>query len=1288
MTAALGIPPPTLAGWVAAGVAAVLLGLLALAVINRVLSRMALRNIPRRRGQSALIVLGLMLASLIITAAFTVGDTLSYSLQSIEMTQIGGIDEAVGRQDNHTPAGTGTSDADFFTAAQAANVIGQAHADPNVDSAAGVIVASGAVSDTNSGQASSENLVVFGVPNEFDRLWGGLHSRAGGSVSVADLGPGEVFIGTSLADKLNAGAGDRLQLIMQGKPVDVRVRSVLNTEVNPTIANQGPVVGSVLLPLATMRTALSRPAGFNLIYLHNRGSGGIDDLGPNGSAGQEVVRRLRGSFIDETAAAELHAYLKRPGIHAQLQSIHDKANFLDPDKQLSQSLLLELGRPAVTPQFKALVADRFEQRLIVQAATQALPGNASPSATQAATTEVQQRLGALNVSGTAALQIRELLQVPEVRQPLRQLAAGMAAENPARGALDNLLAEPAAGALSPGFKAALTEPGLRQQLRQLIAAVAPAELTRYDRTASELQLNVLTPYKSDGVFFAQESGLIASAALLSVSFFSLAVGVLLIFLIFVMLAAERRSEMGMSRAVGLKRRHLTQMFLFEGMAYTMGASLVGVALGLAVGKLMVGVISSIFTGFYKGLDLIYHVEWPSVVIALGLGVALTFAVVVVSAYRVSRLNIVAAIRDLDESEARDPGLGHLLAAIFVNLGRGFRQLRHGHPLLFLGRLSFGTAGAVASLLWALFRRGPLALLLGAAAASTGLSLHSEIVYSGGVSLLLIGGGLLLRWLLKVIRLGSELRSRIGFTSAALGLLVYWGRPFGRVENLLHLDKLLQLSTLTGGAEVFALSALMVLLGAIWAVMYNSDLLIRGVMLLTAGRGSLSAGARTSMTYPMSTKFRTGMAVAMFAIVTFMIAYMAVFKDVLTQNFEDVSAQSGGWQLVAGTPDNNYQPSSNVVFPSQLAATVRSDPTLNRELKGIGWEQATQSVSAREVPSGGTAGQPQPTGGGNRFGLHVVDDGYLSGTGYAVLPRAAGYTDDRAVWNAVRDHPGYAVIDTSVLDARGTTPAVVSGISPNDSTFKPFQLELQGSGEQSGSTGPKWRVTVIGFMTRPLWNGVYVSTRTAQASGMFSALGTAAGGLAANGDSALNGRPALTPSGFYFSVQPGVDLNRARLDLGRRLVRYQLEPVSVADQVAQGNSAILTLLNLLTGFLALGLVVGIAGLGVISTRAVVERRQQIGMMRAIGFRRSLVQRSFLLESSFIAILGLLLGTLVGLWQSYRFFVTDKTFGTVVFHVPVVELSLILLGSYLATLLTTYLPARAASRVPPAEALRFE
>ena len=57
--------------------------------------------------------------------------------------------------------------------------------------------------------------------------------------------------------------------------------------------------------------------------------------------------------------------------------------------------------------------------------------------------------------------------------------------------------------------------------------------------------------------------------------FSIMVGILLIFLIFVMLAAARRTEMGMARAVGAKRSHLVQMFVFEGTTYDLMAAAVG-----------------------------------------------------------------------------------------------------------------------------------------------------------------------------------------------------------------------------------------------------------------------------------------------------------------------------------------------------------------------------------------------------------------------------------------------------------------------------------------------------------------------------------------------------------------------------------------------------------------------------------------------------------------------------------------------------------------------------------------
>jgi len=44
------------------------------------------------------------------------------------------------------------------------------------------------------------------------------------------------------------------------------------------------------------------------------------------------------------------------------------------------------------------------------------------------------------------------------------------------------------------------------------------------------------------------------------------------------------------------------MFLFEGTTYTLAASAIGVLAGVLVGRLMITVLSSIFTGQYRGLE--------------------------------------------------------------------------------------------------------------------------------------------------------------------------------------------------------------------------------------------------------------------------------------------------------------------------------------------------------------------------------------------------------------------------------------------------------------------------------------------------------------------------------------------------------------------------------------------------------------------------------------------------------------------------------------------------------------
>ena len=90
------------------------------------------------------------------------------------------------------------------------------------------------------------------------------------------------------------------------------------------------------------------------------------------------------------------------------------------------------------------------------------------------------------------------------------------------------------------------------------------------------------PLKQDLVDQARDGlSSLFTTIFLILGLFSIAAGILLIVLIFTMLAAERRSEMGMARAVGTQRRQLIQQFIAEGTGYALLAGLVGSALGVA-----------------------------------------------------------------------------------------------------------------------------------------------------------------------------------------------------------------------------------------------------------------------------------------------------------------------------------------------------------------------------------------------------------------------------------------------------------------------------------------------------------------------------------------------------------------------------------------------------------------------------------------------------------------------------------------------------------------------------------
>jgi len=220
------------------------------------------------------------------------------------------------------------------------------------------------------------------------------------------------------------------------------------------------------------------------------------------------------------------------------------------------------------------------------------------------------------------------------------------------------------------------------------------------------QLEIKT-IKQDAIEAADEAGSAFMAFFTTFGSFSIAAGILLIFLIFVMLAAERRGELGIARAIGTRRGHLTEMFTFEGAAYDLVAAAVGAILGAIVAYGMVLLMARAFGAedADAGLQVQYAFTWRSLLIAFALGVLLTLVVVAFSAWRVSTMTIATAIRNLPEPPVvrrrRRVVLGGVGLAfgvlLMVTAGNAATPLMLGVSLVILMQYATVLAGATTRL---------------------------------------------------------------------------------------------------------------------------------------------------------------------------------------------------------------------------------------------------------------------------------------------------------------------------------------------------------------------------------------------------------------------------------------------------------------------------------------------------------------------------------------------------------------------------------------------------------------
>ena len=899
--------------------------------------------------------------------------------------------------------------------------------------------------------------------------------------------------------------------------------------------------------------------------------------------------------------------------------------------------------------------------------------------------DVTKTLRVLFTDREAAGKLKDALARPEVLAQLEDRAQSPLLSDALKDDLALLQAELPKPELSDELVSLFSDNEVRTEFLEAVAATGDQELAREVNTlVVSLAEFIVIDIKRSLLETAEQVGNLVTSFFILFGLFSIIVGILLIFLIFVMLAAARRSELGMARAVGAKRWHLVQMFVFEGTAYSLVSGIIGVGLGLLASTLIVGIINQIFAGSAGADDfqLTTHFEPRSAIVAYCLGMVITFITVAISAYRVSRMNIVAAVRDLPAPQESNTAtalqqLGRLVMAGLFLLP--FRMLYHSGRAFMAGRIVRGAALLLLSplsipvspfvfvytlfqLLLSPYRQGWMVVIrvtLSSIVVGVGLLLvwlgaqtESAMWVRLGVTLAIIGVGLLLRSLMNVKQTRPETSDQIAYTFIGVLVLVYWFIPFSTLQRIF--------GELNGGIEMFFISGITMVAAAVCTVMYNADVLLKILTTLTARIGGLRPVLVTAVAYPMSARFRTGLTLAMFALVIFTMIVMSILTEAFSTTSADDASVVGGWDISA-----RVNPTTPI---EDFRQAIEDNPNLNPSDFAVIGSYTYIPVQVRQ--------QGAEEQSWRSYAVRAADDGYLEGTETEFHLIAEGYgATAEEVWDALRNDPTLVVVDANAVPTQSgfrggdNLPEFqVEGLFYEDESMTPIPIEVR-----EPATGTTISLTVVGVLDA-----------TADA---FGALG---GGMIAARQQLDGVSPYPIPvTNYRFKVADGVDAAHLSRNLEIAFQRNGMESDVLAELVEDSVSANQSFNYLLTGFMGLGLLVGVASLGVVSLRAVVERRQQIGVLRAIGYRRGMVQLSFLLESSFVVLLGVAIG--VGLGTAISYLIVREIredVETIRFTIPWLQIVIIVAVAYLFSLATTFLPARQASNIYPAEALRYE
>ncbi len=709
------------------------------------------------------------------------------------------------------------------------------------------------------------------------------------------------------------------------------------------------------------------------------------------------------------------------------------------------------------------------------------------------------------------------------------------------------------------------------------------------------EFKVETP-KKDALDMADRGNI--GLLFLMLSVFAIFAGTLLLSNIYLMLAQERRMELGTLRAIGYTRRRVSRTILYEGFFYSILSSAIGVVTGVALANFIFESFVNLFTDItalipFEGAATVYStiqnsfgffVRPESIFYGFLLGLIIPMIIIVYTGRKISRTNIVTAVRNIpDEMDQKSRFMINIMASL----------------------------GVLISIIMA----------------------YSG--YSAGNATLFFVGVVVTGLLFPVAIPLKNKRTIESLFSIGVILFTMFSNSFSLIAE--NSGDSVYLVVAKGGAILFA---------GLFLIVYNLKTFEYILNKIFQKTRSAAPVFKISIAFSARNRVRTGLTIAMYGVVIFVITLISI----IPYSQEQVLVKSrdmmfGGYDVGVFSLSTR-----NMVSFSDLQSRGEVSALTNIESINVAMKREERYV--REY-------------------MYGLDDSFIVNNKFTEITFDKGtFKNAREVWEHLRSTPDTVVVSSNVIPGilPGDTVELRRLVQREEDTGGMSSFMMRGMsdiiiGEE------RVKMTVIATLpenTITYMNGIFVYRGNIPESidGKVSIRNYLLN---------LRGETQEEKKASFESLKDG-------MGSGSLFMIFVDDIIELTTTIIQGT------ISILRSFLYFGMLVGIVGIAIIMFKALYERKRIVGMLKAIGFTKKMVFASFVLETSFIVVIGIVLGIITGTLTSVEIYASPLMQGMAL-SIPWDQLLGMSLIFYVASLVSTIIPSYIASKIPPAEALRY-